>query len=57
MVKTTILVEKKTRKKLRDIGLKGETYDEIIAKLLKSIDSLETGLRRLDSSESIIGGQ
>ena len=57
MVKTTILVEKKTRKKLRDIGLKGETYDEIIEKLLKSKDSPDLSLLKPASSESIIGGQ
>jgi hypothetical protein len=57
MVKTTILVEKKTRKKLRDMGLKGETYDEIIEKLMKSKDSLDSSLLKLVPSESIIGGQ
>jgi hypothetical protein len=56
MVKTTILVGKKTRKKLRDLGLKGETYDEIIAKLL-SKDSPDPSLLKPVSSESIIGGQ
>ena len=57
MVKTTILVEKKTRKKLQDRGLKGETYDEIIEKLLKIIDSLDPSLFKPVPSESIIGGQ
>ena len=57
MVKTTILVEKKTRKKLRDIGLKGETYNEIIAKLLRTKDSLDPSLLKPVSSESIIRGQ
>ena len=57
MVKTTILVEKKTRKKLRDIGLKGETYDEIIAKVLRLIDSLDPSLLKPVSSESLIGSQ
>jgi hypothetical protein len=55
MEKTTILIEKKTRKKLRDIGLKGETYDEIIAKLLKSKNSLDLSLLKPDSSESLRG--
>jgi hypothetical protein len=57
MVKTTIVIEKKTRKQLRDRGLKGETYDEIISKLLKSKDSLDLSLLKPISSESIIGGQ
>jgi hypothetical protein len=31
---TQIQVKKSTRQKLRDIGRKGETYDEIINRLL-----------------------
>jgi hypothetical protein len=33
---TTIVVKKETRNALKKIGLKGETYDEIISKLMKS---------------------
>jgi len=33
--KTTIEVSKETRDQLKDIGKKGETYDQIIRKLLK----------------------
>ncbi len=33
---TQVPVKKSTRQKLRDIGSKGETYDEIINKLIKN---------------------
>lgn len=33
---TQIPVKKSTRQKVRDIGSKGETYDEIINKLIKN---------------------
>jgi hypothetical protein len=52
MVKTTILIERHTREQLRKKGSKGQTYDEVIINLLKSIDSLDTGLGKRDSSES-----
>jgi len=32
---TTIQVTKETRNKLKELGKKGETYDDIIRKLLK----------------------
>ena len=32
---TTIPVSKETRNKLKSLGLKGETYDEIIARLME----------------------
>ncbi|MHB1470914.1 MAG: DUF7557 family protein [Thermoplasmataceae archaeon] len=35
MVQTTIQVSKETREKLKNIGSKGQTYDEIIEKLLE----------------------
>jgi len=35
MPKTTIAIEKSTRDKLNAIGKRGETYDEIINRLLK----------------------
>ena len=35
MVQTTIQVSKETREKLKKIGGKGQTYDEIIEKLLE----------------------
>jgi len=31
---TTILVEKETRERLRSFGKKGETYDEILRRLM-----------------------
>ena len=41
MVQTTIQVSKETREKLKNIGSKGQTYDEIIEKLLDK-DQLDT---------------
>lgn len=32
---TTIQVSKKTRDRLKEIGMKGETYDNIIARLIE----------------------
>lgn len=32
---TTIVIKKDTRTALKKIGLKGETYDQIISKLIK----------------------
>jgi hypothetical protein len=54
MTKTTILVEKQTREELRKRGIKGQTYDQVIADLLKSQDSLDKSLKQV-SSESFIG--
>lgn len=36
MAKTTIQIEEQTRNKLRDLGKKGETYDDIINRLIGS---------------------
>ncbi|MCU0632687.1 MAG: hypothetical protein MUC66_06900 [Methanolinea sp.] len=44
MVKTTIALSPGTRDLLRDLGNKGETYDDIILRLLK-----DAGWRRLDT--------
>ena len=57
MEKTTILVEKKTRDRLRKIGFKGQTYDQVISELLKGKDSLDPNLLKSVSSESFIGRQ
>lgn len=32
---TTIQIDKKTREQLREFGKKGETYDQVIKKLMK----------------------
>ena len=34
-VNTTILIKRRTRNELRDIGSKGQTYDQLIAELVK----------------------
>jgi hypothetical protein len=53
---STIVVKYTTRERLRKLGYKGQTYDEIITKLLDSrenkIDSLDHGVGVLQSSES-----
>ena len=36
MSKTTIQIDEETRDKLRDLGKKGETYDDIINRLIGS---------------------
>lgn len=36
---TTIQISKATRDKLKEQGKKGETYDEIIKRLLKLVES------------------
>lgn len=54
--KSTILLTKKTRELLSEIGKKNETYEDIIKNLLdtrKQFDSL--GI--VKSSESLLGGQ
>ena len=35
MSKTTILVESETRERLREIGKKNQTYDDLIKELIK----------------------
>jgi hypothetical protein len=55
MSKTTILVERKTRRLLKQIGIKGQTYDEIIGKLIKikiTQDLLDNELERQHSTNS-----
>jgi len=38
---TTIQVSRETRDQLKELGKKGETYDEIIKKLLESVKECE----------------
>jgi predicted CopG family antitoxin len=35
LAKTTILIETQTREELRKLGIKGESYDDIIRRLMK----------------------
>lgn len=42
---TTIIVKKETRNALKELGLKGETYDQIIAKLIR-LKTVNPGYRR-----------
>jgi hypothetical protein len=59
VVSSTIVIKNTTRERLKEIGRKSQTYDEIINKLLrKSVsekDSPDSRLVDLQSSES--GGQ
>lgn len=41
MTKTTILIESETRDKLRHIGRKMETYDDILNKLIRMYERHE----------------
>ncbi|MGB7632993.1 MAG: hypothetical protein WBL68_04660 [Nitrososphaeraceae archaeon] len=53
---STILVKSTTRESLKDIGKKGQTYDEIIYKLLKQHDdSFESKSKssQLDESSNL----
>ena len=38
---TTIQISRETREELKELGKKGETYDEIIRKLLKTAKECE----------------
>lgn len=55
MEKTTILLSRKTRELLAEVGKKNQTYDEVIRNLIdskKKFDSLDYGLNARLSSES-----
>ncbi len=56
MVQTTIQVSKETREKLKKIGSKGQTYDEIIEKLLEIGQKVAffSELDRISDSEEFI---
>jgi predicted CopG family antitoxin len=41
---TTIRIDMDTREKLRDLGRKGETYNEIIKRLIETARSQQTAL-------------
>jgi hypothetical protein len=43
MQKTTVIVNTKTRDLLKQIGTKGQTYDQIIAELLAKTKQLQQG--------------
>jgi len=40
---TTIQISKGTREKLADMGKKGETYDDIINKLIETVKKCSSG--------------
>jgi predicted CopG family antitoxin len=55
MRKSTILIQSVTREKLKQIGRKGESYDDLINQLLlqkKKLSSLDDRIETLESSES-----
>ena len=43
MVRTTIVVDSSTRDKLKQFGTKGETYEDVILKLMKFFESNSKG--------------
>ncbi len=49
--KTTILVKKKTREQLKGLGRKGETYDDIIVRLMEKISHQEFIARQYERLE------
>jgi TnpA family transposase len=59
MVKSTILVQNRTRERLKHIGEKGQTYDDLINQLIDmkvnntDQNSLDRRFETLRSSESI----
>jgi predicted CopG family antitoxin len=52
--RTTVLVESSTRERLKKIGKKGQSYDDLINELIdsKNKDSLDGRFASLQSSES-----
>ncbi len=44
--KTTIQISKSLRDKLKDLGKKGETYDDVILRLLQISEGGKTGAER-----------
>lgn len=56
MAQTTIQISKDTREKLKKIGVKGQTYDEIIEKLLEIGQKVAffNELDRISNSEEFI---
>jgi len=56
-VATTILVEKETRERLRSFGKKGETYDQILRRLMSLAEHegfMEKQYERLKDKEAFI---
>lgn len=49
--KTTILVTKKTREQLKALGRKGESYDDIITRLMEEINRQEFIARQYERLE------
>ncbi|ATZ61708.2 MAG: hypothetical protein BME93_00770 [Methanosarcinales archaeon Met12] len=54
---TTIPVDKETRDRLKTFGLKGETYDDIINRMMEQIEYekfMERLYRRLEEKDKFI---
>ena len=49
--KTTILVTRKTREQLKALGRKGETYDDIIVRLMEEMNRQEFIVRQYERLE------
>jgi hypothetical protein len=57
LMATTILVEKETRERLRSFGKKGETYDQILRRLMSLAEYeefMENQYERLKDKEAFL---
>jgi hypothetical protein len=52
MKKSTILIESKTRENLKQLGMKGQTYDQLINELITKTKSKDLLDRRFESLQS-----
>ncbi len=50
---TTIAVSPETRDQIKEFGIKGETYNEILARLLKSAKERQLQDLLMDTSDSL----
>jgi hypothetical protein len=53
---TTIQIQKKTREELRKFGTKGETYDQVLTKLMKAAKKIAffEGIDRILETEEFV---
>lgn len=54
---TTIPIQKDTRDKLKELGMKGETYDDIINRILENIEYekfMEIHYKRLKEKDQFV---
>jgi predicted CopG family antitoxin len=54
MSKTTIILEKATRERLRQLGIKGQSYDDVINRLIDKKKGLPDRRTELQSGKPLI---